>query len=144
MAWSVDNRLVYNVTQREGSYQIYANNLNGTDERRLTASGLDEWSAEWSPDGGTLLFLTERDGGSTNSAIYRMNADGSNQRPLHDSSSYEWSPSWSADGAQVLFSRSAAGRNTDRDDIYIINADGSGARLVAEHASYPSWAAPLR
>jgi len=36
-------------------------------------------AATWSPDGRTILFLTDRDGAWR---LYRMNADGSNQRPF--------------------------------------------------------------
>lgn len=142
VAWGSGGRLAYNVTVG-GVYQVYTNNTAGTDPLRLNFSTGDEWSAEWSPDGQTLLFLTERDGGQRNSAIYMMDANGGNQRPLYDSPAYEWSPAWSADGAYVLFALSDNGLDTDRDDIYIMNADGSGARLVAQHGSYPAWAVPL-
>jgi Tol biopolymer transport system component len=36
----------------------------------------------WSPDGKTILFLTDRDGGPGVWTLYRMNADGSGQAPF--------------------------------------------------------------
>jgi Tol biopolymer transport system component len=40
----------------------------------------DNVAPAWSPDGKTILFLSNRDGGAWR--LYRMNADGSNQAPF--------------------------------------------------------------
>jgi len=40
----------------------------------------DNVAPAWSPDGKTILFLSNRDGGAWR--LYRMNADGSNQTPF--------------------------------------------------------------
>jgi Tol biopolymer transport system component len=39
-------------------------------------------SPTWSPDGKTILFLSDRDGGPNAWTLYRMNADGSGQAPF--------------------------------------------------------------
>lgn len=142
VAWSVDGRLAYNVTIGN-VYQIFTRLVDGGGEQRLTFSTVDEWSAEWSPNGQTLLYLTEREH-STHPAIYLMDADGGNPRRIYESERYEWSPIWSTDGTTILFSVSATGGETEQDDIYLMDASGGNVRLLVSRGSYPSWAVPAR
>jgi TolB protein len=57
-----------------------------------------------------------------------MNADGSGLMQLSPASVYDSSPTWSPDGKQLAIVRSTdEGVNFD---IYIMNADGSGAHAI--------------
>ena len=53
-----------------------------------------------SPDGGEILFSSNRDG---KSSIYRMAADGTNVRQLTSGYDDDWEPSWSPDGKSICF-----------------------------------------
>lgn len=60
---------------RADSREIYVNSWDGsTDEERLTVDRFEDSTPCWSPDGSTILFATNRAGGSQ---IWRMAADGS-------------------------------------------------------------------
>ena len=66
-------------------------NADGSGQQRLTTQGA---KPDWSPDGRTIAFTSERDG---NGEIYTMNADGSQQRNLtrtrdQNESGLVWSP----------------------------------------------------
>ena len=65
-------------------------NVDGTDTVQLTNHRGWDGNPSWSPDGGRIIFDTERDG---NREIYVMNADGSNpvnltKHPANDANPY--------------------------------------------------------
>ena len=79
-------------TARDGNYEIYIMNADGSGQRNLTnAAGEDEYLT-WSPDGQRIAFETERDG---NGEIYVMNADGSDLHRLTNNGAIDGDPSWS-------------------------------------------------
>ncbi|HUM69218.1 MAG TPA: hypothetical protein PLK31_10275, partial [Chloroflexota bacterium] len=137
-SWSVNDQLVFNASV-ELFWQIYASNLDGSNQRQLTNSRVDEWSPEWSPDGTQILFLSER-GSTLNPGIYLMKADGSNVHLVYDGPHYEWGISWSPDGAYILFTEDQPDGTAD---IFIMNSNGVNVRRIIERGSYPSWAIAL-
>ncbi|MGZ4381229.1 MAG: hypothetical protein ACXVZ2_04505 [Gaiellaceae bacterium] len=98
-------------------------------------------SAKPRPD---LAFVSTRSGVY---AVYVMNNDGSRQRRLTKVPSaasspenlfYQVDPAWSPDGKQIAFASTRSGISA----IWVMNADGSGAKLLSSGphgASHPSW-----
>jgi len=78
-AGSPDSRYIAFMSQRDGNWEVYRVNLDGTGLVRLTNNGANDGLPAWSPDGKSIAFLSDRDGGW---AVWAMNADGSNQRRL--------------------------------------------------------------
>jgi Tol biopolymer transport system component len=102
-------------TNRDGNYEIYVMNADGSDQRRLTNSPYEDRHPVWSPDGTLILFgRTLLDRGE----IDVMNADGSGQRRLISGVGAEGA--WSPDGARIAFPR-----NNPASDLWVMNADGS-------------------
>jgi dipeptidyl aminopeptidase/acylaminoacyl peptidase len=60
-------------SNRDGNYEIYSMNSNGTGLERLTNNPTDDFNAAWSPDGNKIAFTSLRDG---NREIYSMNSNG--------------------------------------------------------------------
>ena len=61
-AISPDGQWIALSSSREGDYDIYVMNIDGSDVRRLTqSSGLD-MRARWSPDANSIVFTSNRDG----------------------------------------------------------------------------------
>jgi Tol biopolymer transport system component len=108
--------------------EIYVMNADGTGLRRLTRNAVFDGSPVWSPDGGKIAFVRDRDRQTAN--IYVMNSDGSGQRRLTQTLrrrpwvELAWSPDWK----KIAFVASAGHRGAA--DIFVINADGSGLRNV--------------
>ena len=123
------------VSDRDGNWNIYVMNADGSGVTRLTNDHAADLAPSWSPDGQRIAFVSDRDG---NSGIYVMNADGSGVTRLTNEHAADLAPSWSPDGQQIAFV-------SDRDkgqELYVMNADGSGVsrRTKLEGAVHsPSW-----
>ena len=124
-------------------------NVDGTALRRLARGGKVRRISSgqrvcpcaavptWSPDGHKIAFGSERDGPVD---IYVMNRDGKAQLRLTRNTDEEGSVAWSPDGsriAAVVVDRKDAGPVTST-HIYVMNADGSGGRLLARGQA-PVW-----
>jgi Tol biopolymer transport system component len=129
---------------------IFTMNADGSDVvQRTTAEGLDENPA-WSPDGSRVVFESTR--GGRQRTLFVMNADGSELRPLLPSRTDEdcavndrCRARWSPDGKRIAFS---SDRFRHHGRIHVVNADGSGLRLLVRGAedenswevdTEPSW-----
>lgn len=67
------------------------------------------------------------------SGIFTINPDGSEPDRLGPG----YSPSWSADGAKVVFERfSGDGEEEFNQDLYVMNADGSGVEQITSSRGY--------
>jgi TolB protein len=113
-------------------------NPDGSTPIRLTTySGLKEQLA-WSPEGGKIAFVTQR---NNRTELCLMNADGGNLinlTALAGHTGWDHSPTWSADGAKIAFVSSRGGN----DDVYVMNADGSNPLNVSNDAAWdqqPCW-----
>ena len=82
-------------SNREGNYEIYVMDADGSNQTNLTNHGNVDDHPSWSPDGSKIAFNSDRDG---THKIYVMDADGSNQTPLTYHSGHDSPPSWSPDG----------------------------------------------
>jgi Tol biopolymer transport system component len=122
----------------------------------------------WSPDGRKIAFMSNRDGTDD---VFVVNADGSGlrnltRRPADDRKRSEWyspdRPMWSPDGRKIVF-RARRDRSTPsewevcrprgpqgervggvcaRDEIYVVDADGSGLRRLTynwKSDGAPAW-----
>src|SRR5207237_1677568 len=85
--WSPDGTQLAFASFRDGNWEIYVVNANGSGLTRLTnATGTDE-HPRWSPDGASILFTSNRDG---NSEVYVMAANGTSQTNLTNSSALDY------------------------------------------------------
>jgi tetratricopeptide (TPR) repeat protein/predicted Ser/Thr protein kinase len=78
---SPDGRQVAFMSQRDGNWEVYVVNLDGSGLQRLTRDPANDGLPAWSPDGRALAFVSDR-GGSW--AVWAMRPDGSGQRHLFD------------------------------------------------------------
>ena len=132
-SWSPDGTKVAFSSNRDGNWEIYVMNADGSGVRRLTINrSADDASPAWSPDGSKIAFHSNRD---DNYEIYVMNADGSGQTNLtKESGAEDASPSWAPDGTRIVFSSEG--------DLYTMRADGTQqARLTSGKTEdvFPAW-----
>ena len=128
------SRIVFS-SNRNGAYQLFAVNPDGSNLVQLTATqSANDLNPAWSPNGSKIVFQSNRTG---QSEIYVMNANGSGQTRLTFSGEYNGMPTWSPTGNKIAFISYRNGGYR----AWVMNADGSGqTQLSAQpYSADPAW-----
>jgi TolB protein len=121
-------------SKREGHYEIFVMNPDGTGQINLTNTiGVDAHPA-WSPEGSKIAFASTR---NRRNEIFVMNADGSGVEQLTLNHTLDSEPAWSPDGSRIAFRSKRDGN----DEIYVMNADGSGETNLTDDPDIDAEAA---
>jgi Tol biopolymer transport system component len=105
---------------------LYAVGADGRRLRRLTRGDESELAPDVSRD-GRIVYQAKPHG---NSDLFLL-AGGRTQQLTRDSAD-DGEPAWSPDGRRIAFVRDG--------DLYVMAADGSGVRKLADDAEWPAWA----
>jgi len=124
---SPDGRyLVYQATGGGGLDLFLRHLTEALPDYRLTQVGGGVcYDAAWSPDNYHIAFTANEEG---NDEIYVVTRDGARERLTHNGWEWDKHPSYSPDGAQIVYWSSVG---EGRKQIWVMNADGSGARNVS-------------
>ena len=136
-------------SSQNGSFctnRIFLAAVDGSGVQQIGDPALDVRGPDWSPDGSTIAFGGGNASPEIGVHLYLMDADGSDVRQLSDVVGSDWAfvrVDWSHDGTKIV-GQAGAEDNIGEWDIWVINADGSGATNVGAHAGgdeiIPSWA----
>ena len=128
-SWSPAAQKVAFCSSRDGNYEVYTIDADGSNEINITNNNYADIVPDWSPDGKKIAFVSNRDG---NDEIYAMNPDGSDVKRLTNSKPADAKPRWSPGSDKILFS-------TERDgnwEIYVMDADGSNQRRLTTNDAW--------
>lgn len=98
---------------------------------------------DWLPDGSGFVYSVEELDDSfqadrANLFVYTF-ASGQPQRLTNFSNQFAGQLSVSPDGTQIVFDRAASNDPAAPADLYVINGDGSGLRLLKSNGRAPDW-----
>jgi hypothetical protein len=133
-AWSPDGALIAFASNRDGDFEIYVMNADGSGVTQLTDDPEWDYHPSWSPDGSSIVFASSRDGEN----ICSMSADGSNVSCIADSRGVNYSPDWSPDGTEIAW----IGPGFEGLEVCVMQVDGSNARCITENLRRdydPKW-----
>ena len=127
---------------------------DGTGLEQLTNDPAYDDQAAFSADGGQLVFVSTRSGGTAN--LWILDVSTRLARALTTGPGGAFRPSWSPDGRWIAFS---SGRGSEQPfargrwerlqllDVYIIRPDGSDLKRITEHGNFcgsPKWTSDSR
>jgi Tol biopolymer transport system component len=116
-SWSPGGRQIVFSSNRDGDFDLYRMNADGSRQTRVATLPGSEAMPSWSRDGRTLLFVRRIPG--EEDSIWRMDLDGTNLRRLLEPELLgEANPVWSPTADRVAFSWER--------DLWLANPDGSG------------------
>lgn len=129
-------------SHRDGNWEIYRVNADGTGLLRLTNNPADDgpngvggYEIVWSPDGSRIAFTSNRSGAVE---IWMMNSDGTAPAMITNRAGNEHDLAWSPDGTRIAFISNGNGD----DNIWTVAPDGSGRAEFLGHAgadARPKW-----
>jgi TolB protein len=134
--WSPRGDLVaFDGSHRGNGFGVYVAPVAGGPAQRVSEpqGGVDIGSAQWSPDGSTLLFFSENVGPHD---IYSVRADGGGLRNLTNSLDDEFYPVWSNAGTKIAYERLASGQPVPQpqvNEVWVMDADGGNKRELPTH-----------
>ena len=130
---AIEGRILF-MSDRDGDWDLYIMNADGTGVRSLTDNTVDDWSGNFSPDGSQITFDGYRDG---DVEIFTISADGTDLRQLTDNNHQDSFPAWSPDGTRIAFQSDRTGSY----QIYTMDTDGTGPVQVTT-VDTGNWAVP--
>jgi len=134
-SFAPNGREIVYVSDKSGFPQLYIMGLDGANERKLPTDGYCD-SPCWSPRGDKIVFSQRQ--GRDNYDIYIYDLSSTRISRLTQDQGTNENPVWSPDGRFIVFSSTRSGSK----ELYIIAADGSGARKLTDQAgnsATPSW-----
>jgi Tol biopolymer transport system component len=119
---------------------VYLVGLDGSRLRRLTGGAAPELDPAWSRDGRRIGFARQA---GRHFDLFVCRPDGSQLRRLTQTpGADEDQPAWSPDGKHLAFARWASGFERGGADLWLADADGSGAKLLVGGTyddNSPAW-----
>jgi Tol biopolymer transport system component len=135
-AWSSDGSQIAFVSGRDGVGHVFVMKPDGTGTRRVTNTKKDDGHPSWSPDGKWLVFGRE-------GALFRAPVEGGPaERLLRNAPGHAADPAYSPDGKLIAYDYRQPGFSIR--EVYVMNADGSGARRLTDLravSGFPAWSA---
>jgi dipeptidyl aminopeptidase/acylaminoacyl peptidase len=118
-------------SNRDGDYEIFAMNADGSGQTQLTHNDSNEFDPTWSPDGKRIAFTSFPNDFSSDGELFVMNADGSGLTQITDNSAQDFGPIWSPDGKRLAFTSDRTGGS----EVFSMNTDGSGVSQLTHGSS---------
>ena len=120
---------------RDGNWEIYLANGDGTGQTRLTNHTAIDSRPRLNRGCTRIAFASKR---QLNYDIYTMSPSGSDVRQLTGDPSDDTNPAWSPDGTRLAFQS----YRDSQSEIYLMNADGTALTRLTSNGVYdgePIW-----
>ncbi len=130
--WSPDGkRIAFGDRDSKGALEVYVMNADGSGRRQVTQIPASDGGAQmpsWSPDGRALAVQAGAKDRPAHIWTVDLATGAARKLAAHDQLYQDEVPAWFPDGKRIAFQSDRTGRM----EIWVMNADGSGARRVTK------------
>jgi Tol biopolymer transport system component len=131
--------VAFATTRGGAGYQIWTLRPNGTlpvtQYTAVTGPGFTDLDPVFSPDGSRIAFSSDRAGVRQIFVSTRTAGGWTAPAQITTGTGDKGRPSWSPGGSAIAYQVTSGGRNPDT-SLWVMNADGSNARLVTGTGTY--------
>jgi TolB protein len=139
-AWSPDGKTIAFVYMKDKLAIVSIMNVDGSGVQELTPRSVRAIHPNWSSDGSKLAYCTDDDLApprKNDSDILVIDMPTRRISTLITGGVNTY-PAWSPDGKRIAFRRMLGEMNSE---VFVANADGSGARNLTNHPAFDGWPA---
>ena len=130
--WSPDGqRIAFGDKDAQGVLHVFVMNADGSGRRQITRFGDSDGRAQmpaWSPDASKLAVQAGAKDRPAHIWIVELANDATRKLAAHGERYDDEVPAWFPDGKRIAFQSNRTGRM----EVWIMNADGSGARQLTK------------
>jgi TolB protein len=124
-----NGEIIYSSTSHQTD--LYLEELESGEQKRLTQHTQDNFDSQISPDGSEVAYYSSRTG---NGEIWILDLASGSERQLTNHEGGDWSPRWSPDGKTILFESDRGGQS----EVWEVDASGGIPRKLVRGSS-PHW-----
>jgi len=118
-SWSPDGERIAFAALKEGNWDVYIIQKDGSGLIRLTDHPAQDWYPAWSPDGKKIAFVSSREGSHQ---LYLVNPDGSGLERLTQIPGGVEGPAFSPDGRLIAFTAyTGEGKGFSAREIHLLS-----------------------
>lgn len=129
------------------SYEIYILDLETGEETQLTDNNVLDGHPDWSPDNKHLVYASFQDNLGQPAGVANLYIIDINGTIVSQLTNNEWEdndPEWSPDGTKIVFKSTRNTQIDAREEIYVMNSDGTNVQRLTTTTSWesdhdPSW-----
>jgi Tol biopolymer transport system component len=141
--WSKDGSLIVYYCYDPDRLSLWVMDQDGSNARFVTELP-DLMQLNWSPDNQHLTYHASQPDGSENDIYVLDILSGEIVNLTEDSSVWDAFPAWSPDGKLITFVSDRAESGKSLDDVWVMNADGSGLVNLTNNGEdweddFPAW-----
>ncbi len=133
VVWSPDGQTLATVLQNSGWDHVYLLPTKSGKPKQISEGNFDDAEPEFSPDGKTLAFISNRNlPESTNVWTVPMQGGKARQAATFSTPGVTSEPQWSPDGKDIFFHHQSANEATD---LFVVNASGPSLPRPLTHTT---------
>ncbi|MBN1427163.1 MAG: serine/threonine-protein kinase [Anaerolineae bacterium] len=135
-AWSPNGQQIAYASNKNGRFDIYVMNADGSNARPLTTGSSDDFSPAWSPDGSQIVYHSQA---GNSSHLYSISVAGGAPQQLTTTSTLNMWPDWSPIGGKIAYTSTIA---TGARGLFVLElSTGQPTRLLDgnDHDEAPAW-----